>query len=345
MLRAYVLYRLPGQKQCCKIEQNSPEPLRFKSVTELDGVSGFVFAPFKVTDNCPMLVIKPDIVTGLDLDDIDDAPGQQLECNDHEGDKQTYYHDFCLFHDNLLNGHFRKIVLSRCSMRQGDRDVNADRLFKKACLLYPHLFLALVVTPFSGTWLMATPEILIEKNTEDNSWHTIALAGTKKAGDATPWDDKNREEQALVADYIRSCISRYAVNITEDGPYTKAAAMLRHLRTDFTFSLKNDADVLNLIEEMHPTPAVCGLPKHEALEFILNNESRPREYYSGFAGPLGLEGETRLYVTLRCMKIDGHSYNLYAGGGLLCDSTAENEWRETEIKMDTMIQCIAARKA
>lgn len=345
MLSAYALYRLPDERQCFIMRQNGSEPLRFKSITDAEGRSGFVFAPFEATESCPLILIRPDTISGFLLDDIDDAPFQELRCDNLAEERRAYNHDFNIFHRNLQNGRFAKIVLSRRSIETGSRCVDARQLFKRACLLYPHLFVALVSTPLSGTWLMATPEILLEKTSADSRWHTIALAGTKIAADSTPWDDKNTAEQALVADYIRSCIVKYAVNIKENGPYTAEAGQLCHLKTDFMFSMRNDAEVLRLIGDLHPTPAVCGLPKQDTLTYILNHESSKREYYSGFAGLLDYGGLTRLYVTLRCMKIDGRSFHLYAGGGLLCGSTADKEWNETEIKMDTMRQCIATKQA
>ena len=91
-----------------------------------------------------------------------------------------------------------------------------------------------------------------------------------------------------------------------------------------------------LLDVLHPTPAVCGLPKREAFNFILDNERVSRQYYSGFMGPLLMNDSTHLYVSLRCMHICDHQYQLYAGGGLLPDSVEEQEWQETEAKMETM---------
>jgi isochorismate synthase len=84
------------------------------------------------------------------------------------------------------------------------------------------------------------------------------------------------------------------------------------------------------------------MPKDATRDFIINNESGERNYYSGFSGLLDPNGDTRLFVTLRCMQIEGESeataYRLYAGGGLLKDSQCQAEWEETEAKMNTMRQ-------
>ena len=106
-----------------------------------------------------------------------------------------------------------------------------------------------------------------------------------------------------------------------------------HLRTDFRFHLKSEVSTAELLAKLHPTPAVCGLPKDEAKEFIIKNESIDRKYYSGFAGPLNLNGETHLYVSLRCMNIVDNQYIVYAGGGIMSESVVEEEWKETELKI------------
>jgi len=96
----------------------------------------------------------------------------------------------------------------------------------------------------------------------------------------------------------------------------------------------------DLLQELHPTPAVCGLPKREAFGFIVRHEHTPRQYYSGFMGPLEMNAGTHLYVSLRCMQMTETKYRLYAGGGLLKESRMESEWQETEAKMQPMRQLL-----
>ena len=104
--------------------------------------------------------------------------------------------------------------------------------------------------------------------------------------------------------------------------------------------MKHDGEVGRVLSALHPTPAVCGIPKQAALEFILNNESHERKYYSGFCGPLNMDGATHLYVSLRCMEIMDNVCRLYAGGGLLIDSEEKREWEETKIKLNTMLNVL-----
>ena len=150
------------------------------------------------------------------------------------------------------------------------------------------------------------------------------------------WDDKNRQEQDYVASYIRRQLLSLGIHSTEKGPYPAYAGALSHLKTDFHFSLKDNRNLGDLLKVLHPTPAVCGLPKEEAYRFILENEGYDRKYYSGFIGWLDPEGRTDLYVNLRCMHIEDEQLTLYAGGGLLSSSELNDEWQETEKKLQTM---------
>jgi isochorismate synthase len=211
------------------------------------------------------------------------------------------------------------------------------------------MFISLVYTEKSGYWLTATPEILLEG--DGSEWRTIALAGTmklegeqlKSEGETLSWSTKDIQEQRYVATYIAECLEQFTMDFSEDGPRTVRAANLVHLRSDFTFTLPDTDHIGDLLNALHPTPAVCGLPKRESFNFIIHNEHTPRRYYSGFMGPLNVQCSmfnvqcsTHLYVSLRCMNIEGNCYHLYAGGGLLMESTVEQEWQETEAKLETM---------
>ena len=331
-----VAYRLP-EAQKYRLIRSTHEPLVIPSYASLSGLSGFVFAPFSVSTSAPLLVIPADDV-------------QEYYCEKCKGetgtagieivasDRDSYHEDFRRFRANLLSRRFQKIVLSRHIEVESKEDLDPMYLFNRACALYPHQFVCLVSTPRSGTWLMATPEVLIERKPGESLWHTMALAGTmRKAG---AWEDKDCREQQYVADYIGRSLSVYAEETVKSEPYTRIAANLYHRCTDFHFSLKHDGEVGRVLSALHPTPAVCGIPKQAALEFILNNESHERKYYSGFCGPLNMDGATHLYVSLRCMEIMDNICRLYAGGGLLIDSEEKREWEETEIKLNTMLNVL-----
>ena len=154
-------------------------------------------------------------------------------------------------------------------------------------------------------------------------------------------DCRRNGEQDYVASYIRRQLLSSGIHPTESGPYPAYAGALSHLKTSFRFTLKDNNRLGSLLELLHPTPAVCGLPKEEAYRFILDNEGYDRRYYSGFIGWLDPDGKTDLYVNLRCMHIENGQLSFYAGGGLLASSELNDEWLETEKKLQTMKRLVS----
>ena len=382
---AFAIYRLPYQTRCTLVVQGDGDPESLHSVGELSGRSGYVVAPFAASDESPLLLIRADETVQLPLFLGDEDQTSQLtserlaeacpafarvfeECLSQtaasvasqarpaaaDAQRRLHYHiDFASFHSHLQTGEFQKIVLSRCCRESLPSGISILQLFQKACERYPRMFVTLFSSRQSGTWLMATPEMLLDGS--GRQWHTVALAGTMEVQPGEPtWSTKNIHEQRYVATYITECLEQFLLgdsstehlssggamspshDIQEEGPYTMQAANVLHLRSDFSFTLPEEAAIGRLLRHLHPTPAVCGLPKQQTFDFILRNESEPLRYYSGFTGPLSLAGETHLYVSLRCMQITGDECRLYAGGGLLRDSDEEQEWQETESKMQAM---------
>ena len=352
-MNSFAIFRLPHARKCTMIEG---ETVVVPTLGDLDGEQGFLLAPFAPSAKEPILLIKPDKIETT-------PPGSNATLNPPSGfaaslveetstlhpPQETYSRDFRNFHRVLLDGQFQKLVLARCAAIEHDGSVKPMELFEKACQLYPRMFVSLVSTPQSGTWLTASPEILLESlppsgGGEEGLWRTIALAGTMRLrsdkaddeGQRLRWSAKNIQEQRYVASYLACVLRHYSDDVLEEGPRTVRAGHLVHLRSDFTFHIKKCTRVGGLLEALHPTPAVCGLPKNEAQHFIVNNEHSPRHYYSGFMGPFHLPLSTHLYVSLRCMNITERTYCLYAGGGLLPESIVQQEWQETEAKMETM---------
>jgi len=340
-MSAFAVYRLPYGKFATIVRQTDGEPAELSSCAELNGKCGFVMAPFEISDSHPILLIRPDKVEKVTLGGERVLKGSS--CISCDSGKSRYYYavDFANFHSQLELGAFRKIVLARCAEEESSDSIPPMELFYKACDLYPRMFISLVCTEKGGCWLTATPEILLEGKGAD--WRTIALAGTVRLegeqlsgeGETVSWSTKNIQEQRYVATYIAECLEQFTSDFSEEGPFSVRAANLVHLRSDFTFTLPSNDRLGDLLHALYPTPAVCGLPKHETFRFITHNEHTPRMYYSGFQGWLG-EDDTHLYVSLRCMRIEDKRYYLYAGGGLLKDSTEEQEWQETEAKLETM---------
>ncbi|EMR02934.1 chorismate-binding protein [Cesiribacter andamanensis] len=248
----------------------------------------------------------------------------------------------------IRRGDFQKNVCARTKEVALPAGFSLSSFFLHLSAAYPNAFVSLVAIPGVGTWIGATPEILISVD-RHQKFCTVALAGTQRrqAGmrpvDAV-WRQKEIEEQAMVSRYIINCLKKVRIREFEEiGPRTIAAANLLHLRTDFTIDLK-EVHYPNLptvmLELLHPTSAVCGLPKEPAAAFLETHEQLDRSFFAGFLGPVHLQQETHLFVNLRCMQLLERTALLYAGAGITADSDAEREWQETEHKCQTLLDVL-----
>lgn len=325
---SFVYFRLPDESVYYKLVCNV---MRLGALSELQSARGFVMAPFKVAADCPLVLFRP---TSVFKAEVPARVGPYELLWQEASYRSSYRRSFSQLHYMLTSGELDKVVLARrTDCRIVYRKGELEQLFFRACRLYPHQMVACLKSELTNTWLMATPEVLLERTPD--GWHTMALAGTMRKKGA--WSLKNQREQALVSDFISKVVGPYANGLRVNGPYTVQAGQLYHLRTDFYFQLKSDCRPEQLVGELHPTPAVCGLPRDKAMAAIGAYEDMPRHYYSGFCGPWNLLDISRLFVSLRCMgKRNDRDFTMFAGGGLIKESNALDEWNETETKLDIM---------
>ncbi|MEM7109578.1 MAG: chorismate-binding protein [Bacteroidota bacterium] len=248
--------------------------------------------------------------------------------------------------EEIRLGSFQKVVPSRFKNVRLNPNFDHGHFFSTLCESYPNAFVSLVCTPVSGLWIGASPELLLELKA--NLFKTVSLAGTQKYEGQSltdvAWTQKEIEEQALVSRYIINGFKKIRLReFDENGPRTVKAGNLIHLKTEFIVDMASTnfydlgSVMLNLL---HPTSAICGMPLEPSLKFIQQHENYPREYFSGYLGPVDFDHKTSLFVNLRCMKIENHMATLYAGAGITADSNPEKEWQETEMKMNTLLNLI-----
>ena len=251
----------------------------------------------------------------------------------------------------IEEGQFCKVVPSRRKGLPLPSDFDLTVAFQQLCEAYPAAFVSVFSVPGVGTWLGASPEILVSTYQRGgrSMFRTMALAGTQAARGQNAlknasWRQKEIEEQALVSRYIINCFKQIRLReFEENGPKTVAAGNLLHLQTDFTVDTEatNFPDLgSTMLSLLHPTSAVCGMPKEAALAFLRKYESHHRSFFSGYLGPVNVTEETHLFVNLRCMQLLRRQALLYAGAGVTADSEPNKEWKETEIKMDTLRRII-----
>lgn len=352
--RSFALWRIPGESPRFAMQASGSARLLYH-IEELDEQSGFVIAPFHVSEHYPIVLIRPDIQEIPHEEELVPSAWHNSFITEKQkfhssetivpylgNQKEDYTRRFNTFIEPLRRKQFEKLVLSRNQTIPADRaGFSPAAAFYKAIERYKYSYVYLCHTPTTGTWLGCTPEIILSG--ENGEWHTVALAGTQPLQNGelpAEWDDKNREEQEYVAFYIRKQLQASGIQPTETAPAPVRAGELSHLKSDFSFPLPDNKKLGELLKRLHPTPAVCGLPKEEAYRFIRQNEGYDRGYYSGFIGWLAPDKKSDLYVNLRCMNICPDMFVLYAGGGILASSEAESEWQETEAKMQTMMRLL-----
>jgi isochorismate synthase len=248
--------------------------------------------------------------------------------------KSLYLEKVTALIDVLKAEKLKKLVWSRSSFYPlNSPDLNKILIsLRKA---YPQAFVYGLNSERFGTWIGASPELLLRGNA--GHYQSTSLAGTKAKGE-NAWTSKEYEEQQMVTDYILQVLSEVnAENTVLTGPNTVSAGPVEHLKTNIEFDFSGSPD--KLLFKLSPTPAVCGLPKDTAREYILRNESHERLLYSSLIG-LYSQSETQLFVNLRCMQLGLNGLKLYLGGGITASSNAEDEWKETELKAKTLLDIL-----
>ena len=195
--------------------------------------------------------------------------------------------------------------------------------------------------PDFGLWMGATPERLITMS--GHRLQTMALAGTRPCGSSEEWGNKEKEEQEFVVREIVNTLRQYTSSelIKYSDDETIRAGHLEHLRTTITAELSISS--IEAAQALHPTPAVGGVPKQMALDFIGRHEQLNRSLYSGFLGVFSPD-QTNLYVNLRCMSIQDYSATVYVGGGITEKSNPQDEWQEVLQKANTMGRILASEQ-
>lgn len=353
----YVVYRKSNETKVKTIFQKDTALHSVENFME----SGFIFAPFD--SGMPAILLKADKIESSEFLNISDDLMEANEFNYHDSEAEK------TFHINLVQkgikkirqGNFKKVVLSRVIETGGVK--NPLAIFRKLLTNYPNALCYIWFHPKVGLWLGATPEKFLKL--ENGILTTNSLAGTQAyKGNLNPlWEDKEKDEQQLVTDYISNALQGVVANILVSDVSTIKAGNLLHLKT--SISGKVESGLLpEIIHRLHPTPAVCGLPKESSKHFILENENYDREFYTGFLGELNFTSEknrnsntrntengayrfikktTELYVNLRCIQVMNDKSYIYVGGGVTKDSDPEKEWEETINKSHTILNVLKTK--
>lgn len=336
----FAVFRYPESKKVCAYVQHGDELF----LTRDFKTSGFVMAPFELSDDA---VIFPNensdyITSSFDNKDIfiGKKPFDSEDSVPKEG-REVYLGLVRKAIAKIQTGECQKIVVSRSEeVETGELDIVI--LLKKLIVTYPSALVYIWFHPKIGMWVGATPETLLI--TEGKKFKTMSLAGTQKyeGSKNVKWGPKEIEEQRIVTRHIEDELSDLPID--SGDTYTVRAGNLLHLCNEINGRFGKEIQLKGLIDRLHPTSAVCGLPRLNAMDFIRSEENYKRNYYTGFLGEINQKNNvfkgpdandtafSKLYVNLRCMELtpkESTKATLYIGGGITDQSDPDSEWYET----------------
>ena len=245
----------------------------------------------------------------------------------------------------MADGPLRKVVLAREIGVHADAPFDAGEILGRLRATYPgcHLYR---VDGFVG----ASPELLVSRAGDIVRSHP--MAGTAARGGDPSTDarlaaallasTKDREEHQITIDMVHDTLLNWCSYVDyEAEPSIVPVANVQHLATLVEGRLSQPApSVLELVDALHPTPAVCGSPREDALAFIRAHEGFDRGPYAGAVGWVDARGNGSWAVSVRCAVLDGAVAHLYAGNGIVADSDPATELAETRSKLQAMLSAV-----
>lgn len=318
-------FRFPFSKRICTTDNQSDE----------NRVSFFPF------ENSEILNFKGNIKE-IDLEDF---LKQQLLTNSLSSDliefweeKQIEYQEKLVeVIDFIKENELSKLVISRRKLvnYKGSK-INLSQTFLNLCQSYENAFVYFFIKD-GRCWMGAFSEVLGRFNKKTSQFETMSLAGTIPMNE--DWTNKEIEEQQPVTNFIKNVLENYSDQIEQSETYDHLSGNIKHLRTDFKAQIKGE-DLEKIISELHPTPAVCGIPTDFCKKAIQQFERHSRNLYAGYIR-VETEDYIQYFVNLRCAEFFENAAIIYVGGGITADSSVEKEWQETELKADAILKNIA----
>lgn len=256
--------------------------------------------------------------------------------------------------DNMRNTDLRKIVISRKAeiILQEPADVSGifrkllTKQLRKPPVSRESYFYSMLSGQDDSLFFSLTPETLIKA--AGREIRTEALAGSCPPGRGQELlrDGKNLLENSIVAKEIEAELRECTVSLRTESLTLKRLGYIEHLKTPISGILREGISPLDVSRRLHPTPAVLGFPREEALRFLSEEGIFPKSLYGGLGGVLKRDGpdnsgdSLNLAVLLRPALAESRRITLYGGAGILPESLPESEWRETGIKMQAALNAL-----
>ena len=248
----------------------------------------------------------------------------------------------------IRDGSFDKVVLARSVLVRSERSTDPYDLVHHLGAANPSCYVYAAVTGDSA-FVGASPELLLSEIGREIKLNP--LAGSARRGKGA--DDlavgqellasaKDRREHAIVVEDLVSRLSGLTTGLDSSGePSLRRMATVQHLSTEIVGTLRDEVSTFDVLRSIHPTPAVGGNPRSEALAFIDKVEGIDRGWYAGGVGWVSPQGGAQVALALRCALIKGASSRLYAGNGIVAESDPAAELIETRLKFQPMLNLLA----
>ena len=248
-------------------------------------------------------------------------------------------------------GAFEKVVLARSLVVRAARPWDAVALLRRLRAADPASY-TFAVPSGDAVLVGASPELLVSRRGRDVRTNPLAgsarvtgdAAADREAGARLLADAKNLREHRFVVEAAREALAPFCETLdVEPEPEVLATSRVMHLSTQIRGRLRDpEPSALHLAGAMHPTPAVCGTPTEDALRAIADLERIDRGLYAGLVGWVDGAGDGEWAVTLRCAELRGDTAVLFAGAGIVEGSAPQAELDETDAKLATLLDALAA---
>jgi len=250
--------------------------------------------------------------------------------------------------DRIQSGKLDKVVLARDFTGHSDQDIEPRTILKKLAAEYPSTW------NFSVAGLVgATPELLLRLSRKMVTSRVLAGTISKTGNDerdlalaaSLARSSKDLEEHLYAVKSVADALEPFCTSTNvPDAPYVLHLANVMHLATDVTGAIAEKlahVDAFTILEQLHPSAAVCGTPREQAGQLITEIESMSRGRYAGPVGWIDAAGDGELGIALRCGQIDGDSIRIFAGCGIVAGSDPDKELAESVAKLVPMRSALA----
>lgn len=249
----------------------------------------------------------------------------------------------------IARGDYEKIVLARAQQLTTREEFHPLGVLNHLRQHYAGCYAFSVANGSGQSFIGATPERLVR--VAEGRMHSESLAGSAPRGQSASEDaafarallhnEKDRREHRLVVDSIAHCLADLNVRIEHPtSPRVLGLANVQHLHTPISALLPAGVHILDLVERLHPTPAVGGTPRANAIAAIKRLEPFERGLYAGALGWIDHRGGGECFVGIRSALVDGRTATTYAGAGIVAGSDPQKEFAETELKFKALIEAL-----